>query len=724
MMLTASLLRAAVEACATALTVVGIGTVPGPGDAAGRSCAPDVSETAAHASDGRTAVDTAALEGRMDSDVWLPPDGRLEVHVNREPDPSRERLAIFIGDTDWTGLFSMSSTTFAYQAGPVLFPGGESPLVVYAVSPENQWRVIAQGVLRVKTPGGFERAEVAPRFSVDNKGQLTEHHRPVANAPARATFQDVTVNGGLRSTHVRGSVSTSTEIDFVGVSNRPEALRFGTEGAEAPKFDVASYRVRVEGQHAAVTVGHVPLNLHRHLINEFASRGVSTTLRINRTDVTLAALNGNSIVGFGNLLGLNNRQNQIRLLMVGTDFIKARPRGARLELVLTDGSVLPRSGFTQGRIADAEAARGGGVRFVGSSRDQRARVDAGYARSRFTNVPDPLVAGDTPLVPLRARTNDAQYVDAGYDVVKGKRLAGSLMTNLSATYRFERVEPLFRTIGRPQAVAADVISNTLEITGGLGPAIGQISHAASHDNLHRISSILTTFTQVTNATVVVPISAFRRTDRLTPGLPTVSYTLNYIVQAGEGLPANGGFASLSQVPDQRSGNHVVRCEWIFGTVRAGYSQNLSHIDNRQPGRETADFDTVAHQVTFGFTGNNLDLALDLAADRALNLEQGAVTRTLRIGFNGTWRITTNASIASILGRTSVRDVSVSRNSTIDASVQYTHTVPLRFPRRGSPKIRVFTRWSWQSADLVNRLFLLNDRHESWTANSGISLGLF
>jgi hypothetical protein len=170
---------------------------------------------------------------------------------------------------------------------------------------------------------------------------------------------------------------------------------------------------------------------------------------------------------------------------------------------------------------------------------------------------------------------------------------------------------------------------------------------------------------------------------------------------------------------------VLRSEWTFGSVQTGYSLNVSRIDNRQQGREAADFETVVHQVTLAVsTGNSLDLAFDVAADRAVSLERGAVTRTSRFGFNGTWRVTTNVAIASILGRTSIRDAATSRNDAIDMSLQYTHTVPVPFHRRGEPKIQAFTRWGWQSADLFNLLFDLRDKRDNWTINSGINVSLF
>ena len=348
-----------------------------------------------------------------------------------------------------------------------------------------------------------------------------------------------------------------------------------------------------------------------------------------------------------------------------------------------------------------------------------------YARSRFTNVPDLLLARDLTLTPLGARTNDAQYIDASYDVAKGARLGGTLTADLTATYRFERVEPLYRTVGKPQAVAADVFRNTFEIAGGLGKVIGQISHARSHDNLERITSILTTHTQMTNATLAIPIASLRAPNRSTAWLPTVSYILNETRQVGEGAPPSGGFASPSQVPDQRSANHILRSDWTLGPVRAGYGLNVSRVDNRQQGREAADFETVAHLMTLAVsTGARLDLAVDLARDRAASLERGTVTRTSRVGFNGTWRITTDATVASILGRTSIQDPAASRNDAVDMSVQYTHALPLSFDRRDGPKLRAFTRWSWQSADLIDLLFGLRQNRDNWTINSGLSVSLF
>ncbi len=655
---------------------------------------------------------------------WLKPDEAIELRLSRTPGADNdERVAVMIGTTDWTGLFVHErSSVLTYRGRPVPLPDGETPFVVYQVSPANEWLAVARWTLRVRSPAGFETSDTRPRIEIVNKGQVAQAHEPDSNAPPRGTFQDVALNLGLQTRHVRNGVALASQVNFLGVSNQPEALRFGLEGAAAPKLDLSDYLARVEGRRGAVAIGHLALDAHRYLVSSFSSRGVSASLKAARTEVTVAAISGNSIVGFDNLSGLANSDNRVALVTVSSDLF-ARPGASRIGVTFLAGSLLPRSGFTQGRISDAEHGRGLGLRFVGSTPGSRGRVDAGVARTRFVNPDDPLLAQGLTLVPMRERTNDAAYLDATIGLVKGRALAGA-PANVAVTYRFERVEPLYRTVGAPLAVRSDVLVHTAELTGNWGALLGQVSHGWSHDNLGNVASILRTNTRLITSNVVLPIASFSKSGAAAAWLPVVSWTLSQSAQIGDGLPPNGGFVSPSQIPDQANVHHVARSEWTFARWRAGYSFGLSNVDNRQEGRSAADFETTTQLVSVGIApAKQIDLGIDAGADRATNKEFGRVARTRRLGLNVNWRPTPRSSLTGIFSRTSLLDPSAGNSDITDANLQYSHAMPLLPGRRG-PEARLFARWSWQSASIIELLFGADQDRRNWAISTGVTLALF
>ena len=110
---------------------------------------------------------------------------------------------------------------------------------------------------------------------------------------------NVTMVASLQSTHVRQGWSFRTQSNFAGASNREEALRFAERQQRAPKVDLADYLISAEHGPTNVSLGHVSFGQQRHLVNAFASRGASASVRLgDRSTFSLAALNGSTIVGF------------------------------------------------------------------------------------------------------------------------------------------------------------------------------------------------------------------------------------------------------------------------------------------------------------------------------------------------------------------------------------------------------------------------------------------
>lgn len=657
--------------------------------------------------------------------AWIHPDQTFEIETSRPLADSEGRLAVLIQDVDWSAFFRADGTHYRLDRGPLRLrlPSGAVDVHVFIVTTANDWKSIGDATVHVTTPAGFEQATLTPKIDVNNKGQVAEGHTPASAAPPRSTFQDVAVNVGLRSLHARGGVNVTTQVNTVGVSNQPEALRFGLEGASAPKFDLADYAVAIEGKRAKVAFGQLTFGSERHLVSAFNSRGVSVTAKLLRVDLTVAGLNANAIVGFDNLFGLSTRTNRVALAVLGAELAK-QAGAARLEVSFVDGSRLPQAGFTQALVSDAEKSRGEGLRFVGHDLTQRVRVDAGYARSRFTNPADPLLSQGETLVPVREQTSEAAYVDTSVDIVRGAHVGKEALARLSGAYRFERIDPLFRSVGAVQGARADLLQHVVELNGGLGVLSAQASQTWSHDNLGHVASLLRTDTGVTSANVTLPINAMSRSPRAV-WLPTLSYSLNRVRQFGTGTPVDGGFVSASQIPDQVSTNQSARADWNFSHWRVGYSVNRALQDNRQPDRQFADLTNLVQAITIGITRTKFDLSTDLGLERAANRELAHISRTKRIGITGNWRITSRSTLNAIASRSSLDDPGNSLNALIDANLQFTQSFA---PSRRLAKhatFQLFGRGSWQSNDLTTFFFGLDlQRRQTWSVATGLSLSVF
>jgi len=340
-------------------------------------------------------------------DRWIRPSDPWRLLLNRPLVAGNERLAVVIGDVDWTSLFDQSGEALAYTPGPVRWPSGESVVTVYLVTAPNAWKQVASMPLRVTTPSGFESIALLPHVTIGSIAQVAETHSPATAAPPRAHFDDVTMGLGLQSQHVRSGVTYASQTNLLGVTNAAQAPRFPVVGPAAPQLDLADYVWTAEAPGFKVAMGQNTFAGERHLVSAgLQSRGLGFTLRHGRADVTMSEFSTTAIVGFDNFLGVGTSENRVGLIQAGVELIPRRG-GARLEFTALDGRRLPQSGVNQGSVTDAERSRGGALRFAGNAFRQRLRIDTGYARSWFTNPFDPLLAQGVALVALKERTNNA-----------------------------------------------------------------------------------------------------------------------------------------------------------------------------------------------------------------------------------------------------------------------------------------------------------------------------
>lgn len=654
---------------------------------------------------------------------WLAPEEPIELRLSVPLHPEEGRLAVLIDRTDWTDLFEATALGLRLTPGPARLPRGESPVSIYLVSPAGEWTQLAEVPLRVLHSGGFEQVSAQPTVELSSQGQLAFDRQPAPLPDDRERFQDVKASLGILSTLTRGGLTTRSQANVIGVSNEAEALRFATEGAAAPVLDLADYLVDLEHRRLRLSVGHVQWDAHRQLVAGFGTRGVTAMIRFTpAVDLSLHAMNGTSIVGWSNFFGLREAEHQVRGATLGVELRPARPGALRVAASWLDGSLQPLAGFTEGLVNDLETSQGGALRVTATDAPGRLQVDAGYARSRFANPADALLAQGAALVPVRETTRSAQYLDASYALLQAAPV-GRTQANLTAAVHHTRVEPLYRSVAA--SVQADQLQNTLELQGGIGAYASQFAWTDGRDNLDRLASLLTTTTRTATWTHALPLATLRREPA--SWLPALTASLAWQHQAGEAPAGNSLFNSdLSQVPDQANTVQELGLDWTGSAWRAGYKVSRSFQDNRQIGRERADFETLVHTAGLGLTPRpGFDLGLDLSFEDAESLEAATTDSTRRLGVSATWQARTRTTVTALASVTLTGNDPRTRDGrATDLDVQVGHALDLFRSHPDRLKAQLFVRFSRQTLRGNDTLFELVDRTDFWAVNTGVTFRVF
>jgi hypothetical protein len=605
---------------------------------------------------------------------WMRRDQALRLRVNRAPAAGEGRLAIVVGDTDVTDLVAAYEGVLEYRPAPVPLRAGEYDVAVYLVPPQGEWREIARLPIRVRTASGLERRSFTPKLDVQGLKLLDESVHPEQD-PGADSPDAASLNLQLGGDAERSGWRFKGASQMLGVTEAQNALRFAQEGVDAPRFDLSDYSLRyehVEDTNKYFALGHVSYNQHRHLIPAFSSRGTMLGARLgNAGSMSFAALNGTSVAGWNNFFGLANNKHRVMATRLGFELRPKRPGALRVDADYLDGSLQPENNFNGANIGDAQTNRGWGLRLAGSTPAGRLRFEAGYARSAFENPSDPSLSQGLDLVPVAREERGAQYLDVDWTLLQGKAFGNQRQANLSLALRHERIDPQYASVAA--TLQADQLRNSVQLGGSSGPLQFQASYSQLEDNLDGIRTILTTRTRRTDAMFSLPLAELFRPGKTASWLPSASYTFNRVHQFGAGVPPDSGF-NASHVPDQLSDQHLLSLDWRGQRWSLGYRVNASDQDNRQPGREQSDFQSMRHALTTSFNPHpRLDLNLELSRDRNYAAEQGTVTRTRNAGAGFRLSVTGSLVLSATAGLTRSEDdprTSESENSFLDASLTY------------------------------------------------------
>jgi hypothetical protein len=658
----------------------------------------------------------------FDSGQWQSNEARLAIRLSGSQAASSGRPAFLIGRQDLTSLFEATADgVYRYTNGTLPLPSGVSVLKVYWVSDDNRWQLLGEWPLRILTPGGFEQASWTPRAELSGQGQLDESFSGDAQGSPRGDhYEDASYQLGLESEHRRGDLAIDGSVNLTGVSYRPQALRFGEKQEQAPKLDLSDYRMGIAKGNATLIQGHVNFGSQPLLLDNLASRGLTYQHQFGQAvRFGLTAQHAQRIVGYDKLAGFDDADNRIIAASLGVELIPSRPGALFAELLYLSGRRLNALSFDVGEVADAERNSGYGLRIGGQSEDGRLHGALDYARSRFDNPNDPIISSGQGIVEVTETTDDAYAIDLNYRLLEGDPVSDWPLS-LSIGYRTQRVDPLYRSM--TAFLAADRKSDNWHLDGQIGRISMQWEGVRSEDNLDDIPSILKTRTEESRFNLAIPLASIHGdgNNRLWP--QNMSYALQRTHQFG----INQAFDDPSQIPNQYSVSHQLGFNWAFTDWNLDYNLNYAVQDNRQPGREQADFVNRGHNLNIGLrVTESLMLSFGIGRTEASDLEAALDRFTDNYSFDVDWQVDSSWNLSGNFGITRDDDSEGSEESENNqAQMQLGYRFELSGPAGGKLPGQAYLRANYAGTRSTNTTFGLDSEGLNRSVHAGLSLSLF
>ena len=712
------------------------------------------------------AEQTLSVTANFKKDEAITPETAIKLILNRPLQPT-EKVAVTIGETDFTSLFTKTDKSFVYDAKILPLPTGNTTVTVYSIDASGVWKEIAKFSMLVEkqspitaavadnsvsknegqakkdkeqipeipnpkpqipNPKGFDKLAFLPSFTLAMKSQPFQSNFPIANRPTeRATSTDFTLTGSIKNEVKRGIFGAESNFDFAGSSFKQEALRFGTLGEKAPDIDLSSYLINFQIGKAKFSYGHTSFGNNRHLVSSFSARGLSVNIPLNdRFDITGGVLNGTSIVGFSNFFGLSKVQHQVQGATLGIEFFPKRKDAMRLEITGFNAYIQPLNNVSEGRINDAERSRGFGLRFVTSDKTERFKLEAGYAFSRAQNPADKQLDPDGNAVPIPPISRAAHYIDASYQILKDVKLTATKNLNLTASFKHEYVEPLYKSLGA--SAGADRTAQDYTFDAAISDITFQYGHSRFNDNLRNVTSILKSLTRANRFSVALPLTAIiGKPDKPLKFLPRLAYSIDQTHQFGAGIPVNGGFEiDLNTIPDLVNTNQSFTSTWQFTKFNLEYRYSRSFADNRQTGREIADQIGWTHGVAVGVNPlTTLGFTVGLNFESSNNLEAVQVNQTKALTLGVNWQPFKNATFSGNFSNSLAGDLARtnnSRNANFDMQFAYNFNIEKsKFRKFG---MQSFIRFADTFARNNDFIFNVNNRTRVKIINAGLTFNFF
>jgi hypothetical protein len=587
---------------------------------------------------------------------------RVKVTDIVSPLPAPGETAIFLGDLDITSQMQRKGDEFVYKSDLLPLAIGEQTLTIYRNTTPEKWESIATFLVKIElnlVPNPTATSPLVspdnqtnfinfnPKFNVNLKSQVAESHNSGTVTSADATSLQVSFNGDLSAKYQIGTGTLQGKANFVGSPLKSEALRFNDLKERAPLVDLSSYSIDFTSGDAKFALGNVCFGNNSLLVNSVCTRGITGNFKLNSfADLSVAHLSTTSIVGFENILGIEQGENTLTGGSLGLQLMNNASGGVRLETTLMNGSRLPITNFNVGEIVDAEKSDGFGFRVTAANDNGRWRADAGFARSTFTNVGanDPQLSQGAKIVALQAVTKNAWYAETSFDVLKDIKLDNTRNLSLSTNIKLEQTDPQFGTLGT--SVSPDRFQGQYGINASIAGASVQFQHSNSEDNIDRLPNILKTKNQSDTFSLSVPLQTVVQDKNVL--IPTISYSYQHTAQNGSiASAANGNFNDPSKIPNQINVSQNIGLGWRFSdAISFDYKFSSTFQDNRQVGRENADFSNLGHQFSVGWQSSQqlrFNLGYNFSSNQNIERQVTRFNQSPSLGIN--WEIVPDLNLA-------------------------------------------------------------------------------
>lgn len=621
------------------------------------------------------------LLSKVDENGWLAHNQHLKIQLIGDTAQIVSPV-FFIDKTDVSSLFKQTAPgVFTYDKVIKPLPSGTTQLKIYNSS---DWTELESITLNVLTPSGFSVSKITPTVDVNINSKLSDNRSLDAGEPNRKTFNDFDSSISINSEHVKNDLRITASANIVSSSNQEAALRFGERQNDASKVDLSQYIVSAVKGKTSVSLGHVSQGNHPLLVDNLSNRGLTVKRNINsRFDVGVALQSGRQISGYNDILGFTTSKSKIATFSVGIDLLK-RPDAAKLELSYINGTTVAENNFDEGQVPTAEDNTGFGLRLITTNKSGKLTTDTSFARSRYTNPTDKtLEFNGEALVDVKPSTNNAYSTNINYQLLSNHKLSKNITTDMSLNFVYSKVEAEYKSLAafpNPDQELKEV-----GVSGQVGYVGYQARYSRSRDNLENIETILTTQTNSTSLSLNTSLKDFfsdqNQQSLKYKLLPSLSLSAQRVHQFALNSPAteDSGFNDTNHLPDQINLTFSNDLNWNFEKWDVGYQTQWSNQDNRQEGREQADFQTLGHTINLNYRPKDT-ITVGVSAGRIRNTDIEQVTKRYdkSYGLNLDWAINDKFSLSFSHNKNNSddnQDISRSLSTTNEAKISYTFNLP-------------------------------------------------
>ena len=646
--------------------------------------------------------------------------------VEFETSVPTKQLRFLLNNNDVTSRFKQNKISqFSYQVDGFPVPSGVNNLMVYRVI-DGQWLEIHSQEIKVLTGSGFETENWTVNGSVALDTQLDADYKGDAFKPEQSRFYVGNMQLSVGSQHTRKDLTLHTRANVVGVSKQENALQFSERGEQADKIDLSDYLVSVEKGKARFSAGHTSFGSNPLLVDNLANRGVHLGYQFNPVfDIAFTQQNGSAIVGWNNFFGQQNSQHRIAASTLGIEFFPNTPGKLRVEMSYVDAQVQAIDDFAVGQVSDVEKNQGWGLRIISQLWEGRVRFDGVFASSRFTNPNDNalLLDDEFELVSVKQTTEQAYQVDVDLDLIPQNQQGNRLFT-VSLNLGQDKIDALYRVIAA--GPSADQKIDRLGLRGDLASGQWQYAFTGTENNVDRIPSILTSNTKSHSLNYNIDlVNAFQsETSELNNYLPSLNVNLQKVHQKAMNKPdtERSDFNGDSHLPDQITKMLELSANWSFNTYTIGYNLSYSNQDNRQIGRQQADFSLINHSINQNFQMfDSLTLNLDLGRARNFDHENNTAfynnnaALVMNYALSSDWRINLGTSLNK-----DYDNFGLSTSNALTLNIGLDYQWSLNLYGRDVPG-QWYLRYAKQRNKSQDNVFAFNTFAQDWNFTSGISL---